>query len=197
MELIFGSNNKNKLRELKSKLQKFNINVISQEEAGFNIEVDETGTTFEENAVLKAEAIYRLCNKPVISEDGGLEIDYLNGEPGVYSHRYAGEDASDEDRVNKILTLLKNVPEEKRTARFRCCGCYIDEKGQKHLFEGTTEGKIAEAPKGNNGFAYDPIFICELGKSFGEISSEEKNQISHRGRMLDKFADFLNSLPSK
>ncbi len=126
-----------------------------------------------------------------MQKTGGLEIDYLDGQPGVYSHRFAGENATDEDRVNKVLTMLKGVEDKKRTARFRCVGCYIDEKGDKHIFEGKTEGKIAQFPRGNDGFAYDPIFICELGKTFAEVSSEEKNSISHRGRMIDAFLNYL------
>ena len=191
MELILASNNKNKLKELKEKLSKFNIEVISQKEAGFDIEVDETGTTFEENAILKAEAIYNEIRKPVLADDSGLEIDALGGQPGIYSHRFAGENATDEDRINKVLTLMKYVEEEKRTARFKCVGCYIDENGEKHIFEGCAEGKISNEPYGQNGFGYDPIFICELGKSFAEISREEKNKISHRGRMTDKFVKYL------
>lgn len=191
MELILASNNKNKLKELKEKLSKFNIEVISQKEAGFDIEVDETGTTFEENAILKAEAIYNEIRKPVLADDSGLEIDALGGQPGIYSHRFAGENATDEDRINKVLTLMKDVEEEKRTARFKCVGCYIDENGEKHIFEGCAEGKISNEPYGQNGFGYDPIFICELGKSFAEISREEKNKISHRGRMTDKFVKYL------
>lgn len=191
MELILASNNKNKLKELKEKLSKFDIEVISQKEAGFDIEVDETGTTFEENAILKAEAIYNEIRKPVLADDSGLEIDALGGQPGIYSHRFAGENATDEDRINKVLTLMKDVEEEKRTARFKCVGCYIDENGEKHIFEGCAEGKISNEPYGQNGFGYDPIFICELGKSFAEISREEKNKISHRGRMTDKFVKYL------
>ena len=191
MELIIASNNKNKLRELREKLSKLDISVISQKEAGFDIEVDETGTTFEENAVLKAQAIYDLIKKPVIADDSGLEIDTLGGQPGIYSHRFAGENATDEDRINKVLTLMKDVEEQKRTARFICVGCYIDENGEKHIFKGTAEGKISKNPRGENGFGYDPIFICELGKSFAEISGEEKNKISHRGRMTDKFVKYL------
>lgn len=191
MKLILASNNKNKLKELKEKLSKFNIEVISQKEAGFDIEVDETGTTFEENAILKAEAIYNEIRKPVLADDSGLEIDALGGQPGIYSHRFAGENATDEDRINKVLTLMKDVEEEKRTARFKCVGCYIDENGEKHIFEGCAEGKISNEPYGQNGFGYDPIFICELGKSFAEISREEKNKISHRGRMTDKFVKYL------
>ena len=190
-QIILASNNINKLKELREKLSAFNIEVISQKEAGFDIEVEETGTTFEENAILKAEAIYELCKKPVIAEDSGLEIDCLDGMPGVYSHRYAGENATDEDRINKVLNLMKDVPEEKRTARFKCVGCYIDKTGQKHIFEGTAEGKIANEPQGENGFGYDPIFICELGTTFAKISSEEKNSISHRGRMTNAFIKYL------
>lgn len=192
MEIILATNNQNKIREIKEKVKKLNINVISQKEAGFDIEVDETGSTFEENATLKAKAIYEKTKKPVIADDSGLVIDYLDGMPGVYSHRFAGENATDEDRINKVLTLMKDVPEEKRTARFVCVGCYIDENGQKHIFEGIAEGKIAKKPYGNNGFGYDPIFICELGKSFAEINSEEKNKISHRGKMIEKLAKFFS-----
>ena len=191
MEIILASNNEHKLKEIRAKLKNGNIKIISQKEAGFNIEVDETGTTFEENAILKAETIYKLAKKPVLAEDGGLVVDYLNGKPGVYSHRFAGENATDEDRRNKILTLLKDVPDEKRTARFRCVGCYIDENGQKHIFEGISEGKIGYESKGTDGFGYDPIFICEYGKTFAEISAEEKNKISHRGRLIEKFVKYL------
>lgn len=191
MEIIFASNNENKLREIRAKLKNGDVKIISQKEAGFNLEVDETGTTFEENAILKAEAIYNLTKKPVLAEDGGLEVDALDGAPGVYSHRFAGENATDEDRRNKILTLLKDIPDEKRTARFKCVGCYIDENGEKHIFEGITEGRIAYEAKGNNGFGYDPIFVCEYGKTFAEIPAEEKNKISHRGRLIEKFVKYL------
>ena len=191
MEIILASNNQNKIKEIKEKVKKLNINIISQKEAGFDFEVPETGTTFEENATIKAEAIYKETQKPVLADDSGLVIDFLDGMPGVYSHRFAGENATDEDRINKVLTLMKDVPEEKRTARFVCVGCYIDENGQKHIFEGIAEGKIATKPHGFNGFGYDPIFICELGKSFAEISSEEKNKISHRGKMINEFLEFL------
>ena len=191
MEVIFASNNKNKLRELKEKLKKFDIEVVSQKEAGFDVEVEETGTTFEENAVLKANEIYKLSGKPVIADDSGLEVDYLNGLPGVYSHRFAGPDATDEDRYNKILEELKNVPDEKRTARFKCVICYIDKNGNTHTFEGIAEGKIGYIPKGNNGFGFDPIFICERGITFAELPSEEKNNISHRGKAIDKLVKYL------
>ena len=188
MDIILATNNVNKVKEMKEKLEKYNLNVLSQKEAGFDIEIEETGTTFEENAVLKAEAINKISKKPAIADDSGLEIDYLNGEPGVYSHRYAGENATDEDRINKVLSLLKDVEEEKRTARFKTALCYIDEKGKKHA----AEGIIGYEPKGNNGFGYDPIFISETGKTFAELTREEKNKISHRGRAVAKFIDFFN-----
>lgn len=190
--IILASNNKNKLKEMKEKLQPLGFEVLSQKEAGFDIEVEETGTTFKENAILKAEAIYAKLKSAVIADDSGLEIDCLNGMPGVYSHRYAGENATDDDRINKVLKEMKNVEDNKRTARFRCLICYIDNKGEKHIFEGVVEGKIATKKQGYNGFGYDPIFICEKGKTFAELSSDEKNEISHRGRAVEKFIHYIN-----
>ena len=189
-KFILASNNNGKIREMKEKLNPLGITVISQKEAGYNIEVDETGTTFEENATLKAEAIYKLSKLPVISDDSGLEIDALNGEPGIYSARYAGENATDEDRRNKVLNLMKNVKKEKRTARFTCAICYIDEDGNKHIFKQSCEGTIATEPHGENGFGYDPIFLVGE-KSFAELSNNEKNKISHRGKAIDEFVKYL------
>ena len=193
MDLIFASNNPNKLREMREKLKKYDLNVISQKEANFDFEVEETGKTFEENAILKAEALYNIIKKPVFSDDGGLEIDALNGEPGIFSARYAGPNATESDRRNKVLKLMKDVPDEKRTARFKCVICYIDKAGDKHIFEGVAEGKIGFEPKGNNGFGYDPIFICEKNKTFAELLSDEKNKISHRGRAVEKFVKYLEN----
>ena len=190
-KVILASNNKNKLRELREKLKIFNIEVISQSEAGYDIEVEETGTTFEENAKLKANAIFELSKMLVIADDSGLEIDALDGQPGVYSARFAGPNATDIDRINKVLTLMKDVPEEKRTARFKCCICFIDKDGIENVFEGIAEGKIGFEPKGDNGFGYDPIFIYTTGKTFAEISGEEKNEISHRGRAVNKLIKFI------
>ena len=194
MNIILASNNTNKLKEMRDKLSKYNMNVISQKEAGYDLDIEETGTTFEENATIKATEIYNLSKMPVIADDSGLIIDSLDGAPGVYSHRFAGPNATDEDRINKALTLLKDVPDNKRTARFKCVICYIDEIGKKHIFEGTAEGKIALEPRGNNGFGYDPIFICENNKTFAELTGEEKNKISHRGRAIEKFVDYLNEV---
>ncbi|MBR3133324.1 MAG: XTP/dITP diphosphatase [Clostridia bacterium] len=192
-EIILASNNKGKLIELKEKLSKFGLNVISQKEAGIDLEVEENGITFSDNAKLKAEAIHNITKKAVIADDSGLEVDFLNGEPGVYSHRFAGPDATDSDRYNKILNLLKDVPDDKRTARFKCSICYIDEDGKIQFFEGVSEGKIGYEPKGDNGFGYDPIFISENGKTFAELSQEEKSEISHRGRAVEKLVEFLKN----
>lgn len=191
-KVIFASNNKHKIQEIKSKLDKFNIEVVSQKEAGYDIEVEETGNTFEENSILKAKAIYELAKIPVIADDGGLEVDYLDGKPGVYSARFCGPDATDKDKYNKILELMKDVEDKKRTARFRCVICYIDKSGEIRTFEGICEGKISRAPIGDNDFGYDPIFLVG-DKSFAQISKEDKNKISHRGRAIDKWVEFLKN----
>ncbi len=191
-ELILATNNKNKIREMKQKLSEFGIEVMSQSEAGIDIDVEETGTTCKENAALKAEAIYNLLKKPVIADDSGLYIDYLDGAPGIYSHRFAGENATDLDRINIVLDRLHDAPEEKRTARFKCCICYIDKTGEKHFFEGVAEGIIGHDPCGKNGFGFDPIFHYEGDtRSFAEYSPEEKNAVSHRGQAVTKLEEYI------
>lgn len=191
-KIIIASNNKGKIKEMKEKLAALNFDVISQSEAGLDIDVEETGTTFAENAKLKAEAIYNLTKTAVIADDSGLEIDYLNGEPGIYTARYAGENASDSEKMQKILNKLKDAKDSERTARFKCAICYIDENGKNHIFEQSCEGMIGKKPIGTDGFGYDPIFM--LGdRSFAEFTSEEKNKISHRGKALKEFIDFLKN----
>lgn len=190
MKVILASNNQHKLAEIKKILEPLGYELVSQREAGINIEVEETGTTFEENAALKAEAIYKTAKTPVISDDSGLEVDYLNGAPGVYSHRFAGPDATDEDRCRKLLSELEGVSEEKRTARFVCVICYIDKDGKKSIVRGTCEGTIGTEARGCNGFGYDPVFMYR-GSSFAEIPSEEKNKVSHRADALRKFSELL------
>ena len=187
MKVILASNNKHKLDEIKKILTPLGYDVVSQAEAGVDIDVEETGTTFEENAALKAQAVYDLTGNAVISDDSGLEVDYLNGAPGVYSHRYAGENATDADRCAKLLSELNGVETEKRTARFVCVLCFIDDKGEKLVIRGTVEGIIGTEPKGENGFGYDPVFMYG-DRSFAELSSEEKNTVSHRADALKKFA---------
>ena len=187
MKVILASNNKHKLDEIKKILTPLGYDVVSQAEARVDIDVEETGTTFEENAALKAQAVYDLTGTAVISDDSGLEVDYLNGAPGVYSHRYAGENATDADRCAKLLSELNGVETAKRTARFVCVLCFIDDKGEKLVIRGTVEGIIGTEPKGENGFGYDPVFMYG-DRSFAELSSEEKNTVSHRADALKKFA---------
>lgn len=189
-KVILASNNKNKLREIKEILTPLGYEVVSQSEAGINIEVEETGRTFQENAQLKAKAIFDQTHTAVIADDSGLEVEYLNGAPGVYSHRYAGENATDADRYNKLLNELKDVPDEKRGAAFVCVICYIDENGNEQFARGECRGKIGYEPKGENGFGYDPVFMCG-DKSFAEISADEKNKISHRAKALEKLCSIL------
>lgn len=188
--IILASNNKNKLREIKQMLSPLGYEVVSQRDAGADFEVEETGKTFEENASIKARAVYKHCKTAVIADDSGLEVDFLDGAPGVYSHRYAGENAGDADRYNKLLNELKNVPDEKRGAQFVCAVCYIDENGKEKTVRGICRGKIGYEPKGENGFGYDPVFIYG-DKSFAELTPEEKNSISHRAKALEAFCRLL------
>ncbi len=188
MKLILASNNKNKLREVREILSPLGYDVISQSEAGADFEADENGTTFEENAEIKARAIYDMYKCPVIADDSGLSVDALNGAPGIYSARYAEEGK----RCMKILSEMENVPEGKRGAKFVCAICYIDENGVSHIFRGECCGDIGYEKKGTNGFGYDPIFMVN-GKSFAEISAEEKNSMSHRSRALAQLEEYLHN----
>jgi len=190
-EVILASNNKHKIKEYKVILECMDIKVISQQEAGIDIEVEETGKTFKENALLKAKAIYDKVHKAVISDDSGLIIDYLDGMPGVYSHRFLGEDTPYEEKCNKVIQMLENAKEDERTARFVCDICYIDENGENHIFEGVCEGTISNKIMGVNGFAYDRIFLYDNDKTFAQMSEEEKDKISHRRRAIDKFVEYL------
>ena len=191
MNIIIASNNQGKIKEFKKMLEPMGYTVLSQSEAGINLEIEETGTTFKENATLKAEAIYKLKHIPVLADDSGLEVEFLNMEPGIYSARYMGLD-SDEARRNCILEKLQGVEESKRIARFVCYICYIDENGNKKYAEGYWNGKIAEEAKGENGFGYDPIFIPE-GENItsAEMSPENKNKLSHRARALTKLREII------
>ncbi len=183
MQLIIASNNKGKIREYKQLLQPFGYDVVSQSEAGINIEVEETGTTFAQNSALKARAIYDIKHCAVLADDSGLVIDALGGEPGVYSARYGGCE-NDVDRVLLVLEKMKDVSEEKRNAHFVCTIHFIDADASEIPVEGRVYGKIGYKPIGENGFGYDPIFMYE-GKSFAQLSAEEKNRVSHRANALN------------
>lgn len=185
MKIIAATKNKNKLREFGEILKGFEI--ISQEDAGLDIDVEETGSTFEENSMLKARAIYEACKIPAIADDSGLVVDALGGEPGVYSARYGGEGLDDRGRVELLLKNMEDVPQKERTARFVCAITLVD--GDKVITaRGECEGIIAYEPSGENGFGYDPVFFVEkYNKTLAEVTPEEKNAISHRGKALRAF----------
>ena len=197
MKLILATNNQNKLREIREMLADTDIEVISQREAGIETDVEETGTTFAENAQIKAQAIRaeaaaRGVKCYVLADDSGLSVDALNGEPGVYSHRWAGENATDADRIAKLLDALNNTPDDRRTARFVCNMCLIAPDGEMHLFEGKVEGVILREARGENGFGYDPVFGYGE-KSFAELSADEKNAVSHRHNALMQVVAFFKN----
>lgn len=191
MKIIAATKNKNKLREFGEILKGFEI--VSQEEAGVDIDVEETGETFEENSLLKAKAIFEATGIPAIADDSGLCVDALGGKPGIYSARYGGEGLDDEGRVELLLENMKDVPDDKRSARFVCVITLVSKDGIITA-RGECEGKIDYAPRGENGFGYDPVFFVEqFGKTTAQISPEEKNAISHRGKALKIFAKKLEN----
>jgi XTP/dITP diphosphohydrolase len=182
-KLLLATNNKGKVREYKHMLKDLPFVLVSLAELGINTEVDEVGKTLEENARLKATTLARESQLLTLADDSGLEVDALGGEPGRLSARYAGEGASDRDRVEYLLSRLKDVPEEKRAARFRCVIALAQPDGEVELCQGECKGVIALEPRGEAGFGYDPIFyLPELGKTMAELTLEEKNRVSHRGQ---------------
>lgn len=190
--IILATNNKSKVNEISEMMSGSDITFVSLADAGINVEVEETGTTFEENALLKAREICKLSGKPTISDDSGLEIDALDGAPGIYSSRFMGEDTSYDIKNNALIEKLENVADPDRTARFRCCMALVLPDGREFVTEGAMEGIIAREPKGINGFGYDPIlFIPEYNRTSAELSSEEKNNISHRGEALRKMIEVI------
>ena len=194
MKLILASNNANKLKEFRSLVADLDIELLSQKEAGCDFEVEETGTTFEENAYLKAFAVTEATGIAAVADDSGLCVDALGGEPGIYSARYGlGHAASDEERYRYLLQKMEGV--EDRSARFVCCICCTFPDGSVIRSRGECEGEILLAPKGQNGFGYDPVFhpLC-LNKSMAELNPEEKNAISHRGKALRAFIEELRKL---
>lgn len=178
-KLVMATNNKNKLREVREILSPLGIDVISQSEAGADTNPDENGSTFAENAYIKAKAVYDVTGLPVIADDSGICVDFLGGRPGIYSARYAPEG----EECEKLLEELKDVPDSERTAKFVCVISFIDENGKNEFLSGECSGKIGYEKRGSNGFGYDPIFMYGE-KSFAEKSSEEKNKISHRAAAL-------------
>jgi XTP/dITP diphosphohydrolase len=194
--LLLATNNKGKIREYKSLLLGIPFQIATPAEIGIPPNVDETGVSFEENAGLKALSMARQSGLLSLADDSGLEVDALGGEPGVHSHRFAGEGASDADRVNFLLAKLKGIPENKRTAQFRCVIAIAEPHGKTDLFSGICRGVIISEPRGNNGFGYDPVFLIpKLGKTMAELTLDEKNLISHRARAAEKAKEFLMKKP--
>lgn len=192
MKIIFATGNENKLREIRQITENMGIEIVSMKDAGYYTEVEETGTTFEENAYLKASAIAKKCNLPTLADDSGLEIDYLNKEPGIYSSRFMGEDTPYPVKNAELVRRMEGVPDEKRTARFVCAICLVRPDGSSETVKATMEGRVAYKIAGENGFGYDPIFFLpERGCTSAELSPEEKNEISHRGKALRMMRDIL------
>lgn len=190
MKIIFATGNKNKMTEIRQILQDLGMEILSMKEAGVDIDIVEDGKSFEENAMIKASAIaelpeVRAMDAIVLADDSGLEIDYLNKEPGIYSARYAGEDTSYDIKNQMLLDRLQGVPKEKRTARFVCAIAAVVPGHEPFVVRGTIEGYIGDKPAGENGFGYDPIFyVSDLDCSTAELSPEDKNARSHRGNAL-------------
>lgn len=185
-KIVFATGNEGKMREVRLILQDLGFPVLSMKEAGVSLDIEENGTTFAENAMIKARAVWEKTGGIVLADDSGLVVDYLGGEPGVYSARYLGEDTSYEIKNQAIIGRLADAKEEERTARFVSAIAAVLPDGSELVTEGTVEGLIAHEPAGNGGFGYDPIFyLPEYGVTSAEIPIEKKNEISHRGKALE------------
>ncbi|MBQ3785843.1 MAG: XTP/dITP diphosphatase [Lachnospiraceae bacterium] len=190
-KLILASSNKGKIREIKELLPDYEI--LSMAEAGFEGDIEENGTTFEENAMIKAHAVWEKTGHTVLADDSGLEVDAINKEPGIYSARYLGEDTPFDKKMDDVLRRLEGVPQDKRTARFVCAMAAVLPDGTEKTVRGTMEGFIGYEKKGTNGFGYDPIFVVpEYDLTVAELDSDQKNKISHRGVALKKMKEALS-----
>ncbi len=191
MKLLLATRNRDKVRELKAILAGLPLELISAADMPGLPEVEEDAETLEGNAIKKARTLFELTGIPAMADDTGLEIDALDGAPGVYSSRYSGPDATYRDNVEKVLRELQNVPEAQRTARFRTVVAFVSETETKTV-EGICHGRIAAEPRGSGTFGYDPIFeVTGTGKTMAEMTLEEKNRISHRGRAMAQFVEFI------
>lgn len=195
MRIIFATGNAGKMREIRSIMEDTGWEVLSMGEAGVRAEVEENGRTYEENALLKARAVAVHTGDVVLADDSGLEVDYLNKEPGIYSARYLGEDTPYSVKNAALLSRLAGVPDELRTARFVCAIAAVLPDGREMTVRAAIEGRIGHEEKGDNGFGYDPIFyVPELGKSTAELTEEEKNLVSHRGKALRLMKEELKKI---
>ena len=192
MEIVASTRNEGKLREIRELLKGFGVTILSMRDISDAPVVRETGSSFRENALLKAETIAAFTGMLTIADDSGLEVDALGGEPGVYSARFAGEEASDDDNNKELLSRLTGVPMEERGAVFKCVIAAVDPDGKRMFVEGECRGVIQFEERGEFGFGYDPLFLVpELGKTFAELAPEIKNTISHRARAMKKLRDSL------
>lgn len=193
-KVIFATSNEGKMKEVRSILEGLDVEVLSMKEAGIFVEVVEDGTTFEENAAIKATAIQKECGEIVLADDSGLEVDYLNKEPGIYSARYMGEDTSYRIKNKSLIDRLEGVEGEDRSARFVCAIAAAFPDGTVEITRGTIEGQIGYEEKGENGFGYDPIFyVPEYGCTTAELTLEQKNEASHRGKALRKMKEIIQT----
>lgn len=193
MKVVLASKNKHKLEEISKITEKFDMELVLESELGVDIDVEETGSTFEENSFLKAEAVMKATGLPALADDSGIAVDALNGEPGIYSARYGfDESLDDRGRLNLLLKNTENVPDDKRQAKFVCVITLVTPQGQTIQARGEVHGMLLRAPAGENGFGYDPIFYYPpFGKSLAQVSPEEKNQVSHRANALKVFYEKL------
>ncbi|WP_303857927.1 XTP/dITP diphosphatase [Aminicella lysinilytica] len=191
--IIAATKNANKIKEMDAIMNELGMHIISRDEAGVpDVEIVEDGETFEENSYKKAYEIMKLSGKKSIADDSGLEVDYLNGAPGVYSARFAGDDCNDKKNNKKLLSLLEDVPYKERRARFVSVITLVYPNGEKLVARGECDGHILMEPLGLNGFGYDPIFVPKgFQRTFAQLTAEEKNHISHRARALKKLAEML------
>lgn len=193
MKVVLASKNKHKLEEISKITEKFDMELVLESELGVDIDVEETGSTFEENSFLKAEAVMKATGLPALADDSGIAVDALNGEPGIYSARYGfDESLDDRGRLNLLLKNTENVPDDKRQAKFVCVITLVTPQGQTIQTRGEVHGMLLRAPAGENGFGYDPIFYYPpFGKSLAQVSPEEKNRVSHRANALKVFYEKL------
>jgi XTP/dITP diphosphohydrolase len=193
--ILIATKNKGKAKEFEALFYPKGYKVLTLLDMDDHLDVEETGKTFEENAKLKAETISSYYNLPVLADDSGLMVDALDGRPGIYSARYAGEEKNDEANLQKVLAEIKDIPDDERTARFYCALAFAIPGEETRLYKGTIEGRITKEPKGSNGFGYDPIFyVPSKEKTMAELSADEKNEISHRAQAIRYLANDLDKI---
>lgn len=192
MKIVLATRNKGKIREIREMLKDAPVEVLTLEDFPALTLPPEDGATFEENALKKARFVARETGLAALADDSGLEVEGLQGRPGVRSARYAGPSATDEDNVEKLLKELEGRPPNERSARFRCSAAFADPAGGEAVFEGTLDGVITEGPRGASGFGYDPVFLLpDKGKTVAELTTAEKNSLSHRGRAVRRFMEWI------